>query len=70
MQKGFGFLDTTCIICAGAGVEAEKVGVDAASELLRNVDDGGCVDEFLQDQVISLFALSVCLSVSVHQGSI
>jgi len=34
-----------------AGVDAEKVGVDAANELLRNIDDGGCVDEFLQDQV-------------------
>jgi len=35
------------------GVEAEKVGADAASELLRNIDNGGCVDDFLQDQVNS-----------------
>jgi len=37
------------------GVEAEKVGADAASELLRNIDDGGCVDDFLQDQVNNLY---------------
>jgi len=35
-----------------AGVDAEKVGTDAANELARNIDAGGCVDEFLQDQVI------------------
>ena len=39
--------------CDTEGVEAEKVGVDAANQLLRSVDDGGCVDEFLQDQVNS-----------------
>ena len=41
--------------CDTEGVEAEKVGVDAANQLLRNVNDGGCVDEFLQDQVNSAY---------------
>lgn len=40
------------------GVEAEKVGADAASELLRNIDAGGCIDDFLQDQIIILMALA------------
>ena len=40
--------------CLITGVEAEKIGADAASELLRNIDDGGCVDDFLQDQVNNL----------------
>jgi len=38
------------------GVDAEKVGADAASELLRNIDAGGCVDDFLQDQVNDMYA--------------
>ena len=42
------------MLCGTEGVEAEKVGVDAANELIRNVDCGGCVDEFLQDQVNSV----------------
>ncbi|XP_022097179.1 RNA 3'-terminal phosphate cyclase-like [Acanthaster planci] len=33
------------------GVPAEQVGKDAAEMLLKNLDDGGCVDEYLQDQV-------------------
>jgi len=37
-----------------SGVEAHKVGVDAAQELQRNIEHGGCVDEFLQDQVSSV----------------
>jgi len=36
-----------------SGVDAEKVGADAANELLRNIDEGGCVDDYLQDQVIT-----------------
>ena len=41
------------LLTTDAGVEAEKVGADAANDLLQNLDHGGCVDEFLQDQVIS-----------------
>ena len=36
-----------------SGVDAQKVGADAANELLRNIDEGGCVDDYLQDQVNS-----------------
>jgi len=43
-----------------AGVDAEKVGTDAANELSRNIDAGGCVDEFLQDQVNIARDLVVC----------
>jgi len=42
------------MLCGTEGVEAEKVGVDAANELIQNIDNGGCVDEFLQDQVNSV----------------
>ena len=31
---------------------AEEVGRDAAGMLVDNLSHGGCVDEFLQDQVI------------------
>lgn len=34
-----------------SGVLAEKVGRDAAETLDRNIQHGGCVDEFFQDQV-------------------
>lgn len=30
---------------------ADKVGIEAAEMLLRNIRHNGCVDEFLQDQV-------------------
>jgi len=43
----------------GAGVAAETVGTDAANELLTNLDHGGCVDDYLQDQVSSPFYASV-----------
>ena len=33
------------------GVPAEEVGRDAAGMLVDNLSHGGCVDEFLQDQV-------------------
>lgn len=42
-----------------ADVRAEDVGRQAAEELLRNLDHGGCVDDYLQDQVetfITVFA--------------
>lgn len=34
-----------------SGVYADKVGIEAAEMLLRNLRHNGCVDEFLQDQV-------------------
>jgi len=45
-----------------AGVEAEKVGADAAYDLMRNIDDGGCVDEYLQDQVCEVINSDVVAS--------
>lgn len=33
------------------GVAAEKVGEDAGVKLIKMIEDGGCVDEFIQDQV-------------------
>ncbi|XP_038069258.1 RNA 3'-terminal phosphate cyclase-like [Patiria miniata] len=40
------------------GVPAEQVGKEAAEMLLRNLDHGGCVDEYLQDQLIIFMALA------------
>ncbi len=34
-----------------SGVYADKVGIEAAEMLLKNIRQNGCVDEFLQDQV-------------------
>ena len=36
---------------------AESVAEQAVTDLLRNIDAGGCVDEYLQDQV-GFFSLS------------
>jgi RNA 3'-terminal phosphate cyclase len=36
------------------GVSAEEVGQQAANELVHNLEHGGCVDDYLQDQVIHL----------------
>ena len=52
------------------GIEAEKVGTDAANELLKNLDHGGCVDEFLQDQVNSAYILVDSSSVNITQQNI
>jgi len=40
------------------GKEAADVGGTAAAELIRNLEHGGCVDEFLQDQIIIFMALA------------
>lgn len=37
------------------GVNADKVGIDAAEMLLANLRHGGAVDEYLQDQVWHVF---------------
>jgi RNA 3'-terminal phosphate cyclase (ATP) len=53
---------TGCIIGGSAigqkGVEAEDIGREAAEELIQNLKQGGCVDEYLQDQWIIFGALA------------
>lgn len=53
---------TGCLIAGSSlgeqGKPAEKVGEEAAAELIRNLGDGGCVDEYLQDQLIIFMALA------------
>ncbi|XP_067086787.1 RNA 3'-terminal phosphate cyclase [Osmerus mordax] len=53
---------TGCIFAGSSlgkkGVYADKVGIEAAEMLLRNIRHNGCVDEFLQDQVIIFMALA------------
>ncbi|GLB35179.1 putative RNA 3'-terminal phosphate cyclase (RTC), insert domain [Lyophyllum shimeji] len=40
------------------GTDPHKVGEEAAEELLRGLRSGGCVDEWLQDQIIIFMALA------------
>ncbi|EDR11018.1 uncharacterized protein LACBIDRAFT_316113 [Laccaria bicolor S238N-H82] len=40
------------------GIAPEKVGEEAAEELIRGLEGGGCVDEWLQDQMIIFMALA------------
>ncbi|KAI0750986.1 RNA 3'-terminal phosphate cyclase [Daedaleopsis nitida] len=51
-----------CIIGGSAlgrkGSDPSQVGRDAAVELTKNLAHGGCVDEYLQDQIIVFLALS------------
>ncbi|KAM9409946.1 RNA 3'-terminal phosphate cyclase [Pholidichthys leucotaenia] len=53
---------TGCLFAGSAigkrGVSADKVGIEAAEMLLKNLRHNGCVDEFLQDQVIIFMALA------------
>uniref|UniRef100_A0A672QDT8 RNA 3'-terminal phosphate cyclase n=1 Tax=Sinocyclocheilus grahami TaxID=75366 RepID=A0A672QDT8_SINGR len=53
---------TGCIFAGSSlgkkGVYADKVGIEAAEMLLRNIRHNGCVDEFLQDQLIIFMALA------------
>ncbi|XP_036377742.1 RNA 3'-terminal phosphate cyclase [Megalops cyprinoides] len=53
---------TGCIFAGSSlgkkGVYADKVGMEAAEMLLRNIRHNGCVDEFLQDQLIIFMALA------------
>ena len=54
--------DNGCLIGGSAVSTREKkpdtVGEEAAKELVRNLDHGGCVDEYLQDQMIIFLALA------------
>ncbi|XP_051930346.1 RNA 3'-terminal phosphate cyclase isoform X1 [Hippocampus zosterae] len=53
---------TGCLFAGSAlgkkGVRADTTGAEAAEMLLRNLRHGGCVDEFLQDQLIIFMALA------------
>ncbi|XP_061680104.1 RNA 3'-terminal phosphate cyclase isoform X2 [Syngnathoides biaculeatus] len=53
---------TGCLFAGSAlgkkGVYADKIGTEAAEMLLRNIRHNGCVDEFLQDQLIVFMALA------------
>ncbi|XP_068096092.1 RNA 3'-terminal phosphate cyclase isoform X1 [Hyperolius riggenbachi] len=53
---------TGCIFAGSAlgkkGVTSDRVGAEAAEILLRNLRHGGCVDEYLQDQLIIFMALA------------
>lgn len=40
------------------GKASEIVGDEAARMLIRNIKEGGCVDEHLQDQIIIFMALA------------
>ncbi|TKC40980.1 RNA 3'-terminal phosphate cyclase isoform X1 [Monodon monoceros] len=44
------------------GVNADKVGIEAAEMLLANLRHGGAVDEYLQDQLIIFMALASGIS--------
>ncbi|XP_076439997.1 RNA 3'-terminal phosphate cyclase-like [Babylonia areolata] len=67
---------TGCLLAGSAlgkkGVPAEQVGADAAQMLINNVENGGCVDEYLQDQLILLMALAkgksrvLCGPITLH----
>lgn len=51
-----------CILGGSAlgskGTNAQKTGRAAAEELVRNLKHGGCVDEYMQDQMIIFLALA------------
>lgn len=67
---------TQCLLAGSAlgkkGVPAEKVGEDAARMLVTNLQHGGCVDEYLQDQLVLLMALArgksrvLCGPITLH----
>ncbi|KIJ17252.1 hypothetical protein PAXINDRAFT_167996 [Paxillus involutus ATCC 200175] len=54
--------DKGCLIGGSAVATEDKkpenVGEEAAEELVRNLKHGGCVDEYLQDQIIIFLALA------------
>ncbi|EGC34717.1 hypothetical protein DICPUDRAFT_88174 [Dictyostelium purpureum] len=56
------FTDTGCVYgSTGNGairVPAETIAEDATNSLLKDLQDGGCVDEYLQDQLIIFMALA------------
>ena len=50
------------LLDAAADAKAEDVGRQAAEELLRNLDHGGCVDDYLQDQVETPLSQSLLIT--------
>lgn len=54
--------DTGCVLggsrLGSKGTDAVTVGRDAADELVKAIKGGGCVDEYLQDQIIIFLALA------------
>ncbi|XP_020385845.1 RNA 3'-terminal phosphate cyclase isoform X2 [Rhincodon typus] len=58
----FAETSTGCIIAGSAlgkrGVAADKVGIEAAEMLMKDLRHGGCVDQYLQDQIIIFMALA------------
>ncbi|KIO25149.1 hypothetical protein M407DRAFT_76021 [Tulasnella calospora MUT 4182] len=68
--------DGGCILSGSAigerGVKADETGRAAAQELIENLAHGGCVDEYLQDQIIIFMAIAegesqvVCGPLSLH----
>ena len=54
--------DTGCVLggsgLGSKGVDPATVGRDAADELIKAIKGGGCVDEYLQDQIIVFLALA------------
>ncbi|KAJ3114093.1 hypothetical protein HK100_001771 [Physocladia obscura] len=54
--------DTNCVLagsCVGSPKEApEKTAEKAVNELIKNLQENGCVDEYLQDQIILFLALA------------
>ncbi|CDO69035.1 hypothetical protein BN946_scf184834.g42 [Trametes cinnabarina] len=55
-------MEDGCLMAGSAlgrkGTESSKVGRDAARELTANLAHGGCVDEYMQDQMIIFLALA------------
>lgn len=54
--------DTGCVLggsgLGSKGTGAASVGREAADELIKAIEGGGCVDEYLQDQIIIFLALA------------
>jgi len=53
---------TGCILAGSAldnkGMSLAEIGTNAANELIQNLSHGGCVDEYLADQLIIFMALA------------
>eukprot|EP01125_Pyxidicula_operculata_P006911 TRINITY_DN2368_c0_g1_i1.p1 TRINITY_DN2368_c0_g1~~TRINITY_DN2368_c0_g1_i1.p1 ORF type:complete len:415 (-),score=81.39 TRINITY_DN2368_c0_g1_i1:1233-2477(-) len=56
------YTSTGCILAGSSigerGKKAEDVGMEAAEDLLNNIRSGGCIDEYLQDQLIIFMGLA------------
>ena len=57
--------DLGCATLGKRGVSAEQVGRQAAEMLVNNLYHGGCVDDFLQDQVSHAHSFVVSLLLSL-----